>query len=253
MTPLPPAFLVAPLAHRGLHGPGRAENSLEAFEAAAEAGYGIELDVQLTADGQAVVFHDAQLGRMTGERGPVAARTLAELRALPLQGGGTIPGLDEVLETVRGQVPVLVEIKDQSGVLGPVDERLETAVAKAVGRHPQNVAVMSFNPRSILALRDLAPEIPRGLTTEDFTADEWPGVPRATLERLTEIPYYDACGAAFVSHHHRHLGACRIAELKAAGAAILCWTIRSAAEEREARKIADNITFEGYDAPRGAA
>lgn len=253
MTPLSPSFLGAPIAHRGLHGPGRPENSLEAFEAAAAAGYGIELDVQLTGDGEAVVFHDATLGRMTGERGPVRGRTLAEMTALILQGGGTIPSLAQVFETVAGRVPVLVEIKDQSGVLGPVDGALEAAVARIARHATGDIAVMSFNPRSVQTLRDAAPDIPRGLTTERFEPENWPGVPAATLERLTRIPYFDACGAAFVSHHHRDLASPRIAELKSEGAAILCWTIRSPEDEANAREFADNITFEGYEPPIGAA
>lgn len=248
MTPLPAAFLGAPIAHRGLHGPGRPENSIEAFEAAAAAGYGIELDVQLTADAEALVFHDATLDRMTGEAGRVRDRRLAALAAIPLRGSGTMAGLAKVVARVAGRVPVLVEIKDQSGVLGPTDGRLEAAVANAVTGAAGPVAVMSFNPASVLRMKDLAPDVPRGLTTENFAAGDWPGVPAATLRHLAAIPDFDACGACFVSHNRRHLAAPRIAELRAAGAAILCWTVRSPSEEAEARRIAHNITFEGYEA-----
>ncbi len=248
MIPLPAAFLGPPLAHRGLHGPGRPENSVEAFEAAAAAGYGIELDVQLTADGAALVFHDEGLARMTGAEGLVRDRALADLVALPLRGGGRMAPLDAVLAAVAGRVPVLVEIKDQSGCLGDIDGRLEAAVARAVRAAPGPVAVMSFNPASVYRMRGLCPEVPRGLTTEDFVAeDEW-SAPRAVRERLTAIADFEGCGATFVSHNRRQLGMKRIAELKAAGAAVLCWTVRSPEEEAAARAVAHNVTFEGYEA-----
>lgn len=245
---LPGAFLGPPIAHRGLHGPECPENSLEAFEAAAAAGYGIELDVQLTADGEAAVFHDATLDRMTATAGPVRARSLDDLRALPLRGGGRLAGLEEVVRRVGGRVPVLVEIKDQSGALGATDGRLEAAVARALAAATGPIAVMSFNPESVVRMRDLAPDIPRGLTTEAFPASGWPSIPEATLERLRGIPDRDRAGASFISHDWHDLDRPRVAELKSGGTAILCWTIHSAEAEAKARGVADNVCFEGYRA-----
>ena len=99
-------------AHRGLYGGGVPENSLPAFRRAAEMGIGIELDVQLTKDGRVAVFHDAGLRRVCGVDGRLCDRTLAELRRLTLCGSAEhIPTLDEVLETVGGRVPLLVELK----------------------------------------------------------------------------------------------------------------------------------------------
>jgi glycerophosphoryl diester phosphodiesterase len=246
---LPTRFLTLPLAHRGLHdiGAGRPENSRAAVRAAVENGYGIEIDVQLTADGHAVVFHDDTLDRLTRATGPVAARKAAELARIDLRHGSEgIPTLDEVLECVAGRVPLLVEIKDQDGALGPDVGALESAVASALDAYDGDVAVMSFNPHSVSAMQALSPTIPRGLTTEDFTASpDWP-VPEPRLAELAEIPDYDRVGASFISHNRNHLAQPRVRELKDDGAAILCWTVRTREQEENARRIADNITFEGY-------
>ena len=114
---LPGAFLGPPLAHRALHhkAEGRSENSAEAIMAARDAGYGIEVDVQLTADGRAVVFHDDDLKRLTGRPGRVRDIALAELTDIPLLSGGRIPSLSECLDLVGGATALLVEIKDQDG------------------------------------------------------------------------------------------------------------------------------------------
>lgn len=244
---LPQAFLDRPIAHRAYHdrAAGRPENSLEAIRAAVDAGYGIEVDVQLTADGEALVFHDHDLDRLTGTEGPVRARTLSEIRALTLLGGASAPPtLGEALREIAGRVPLLVEIKDQDGAMGPDVGPLEAAVAKALAGYDGPVAVMSFNPHSVAEMARLAPDLPRGLTTE-WT---WKDVPPAVRERLRQIQDYEPTGASFISHNAADLHRPRVAELKDQGAAILCWTIRSPAAERAARQVAHNITFEGYPA-----
>ena len=132
-VPLPAAFLAAPIAHRGLHdrGAGRIENSLSAIRAARDAGYGIEIDLQRSSDGVAMVFHDDTLDRLTDETGPVRARSAAELSHIRLKDStDTIPTFAEVLAEVAGRVPLLVEIKDQSLVMGETDGRLEAAAAR---------------------------------------------------------------------------------------------------------------------------
>lgn len=248
---LHPGFLTTPIAHRGLHdaAAGRPENALGAFRAAIAQGYGIELDVQLSADGEAMVFHDETLDRMTAETGAVAARTAADLGQITLRNSGDhIPSLAEVLRIVDGRVPLLIEVKDASETLGPTDGRLEQAVARVLVGYEGPVAVMSFNPHHIAALRELAPAVPRGLTTDAFRPEDWRHTPPETCARLAEIPDYDAVGASFLSHHFRDLARPRVLELKAQGAAILCWTIRSPEHEAEARRIAQNITFERYAA-----
>jgi len=107
---------------------------------------------------------------------------------------------------------------------------------------------MSFNPHSVAAMARHAPQVARGITTSAFRIADWTGLPAAVRRRLRAIADYDAVGASFISHEARDLGRARVAALKAAGAAILCWTIRSPAAEAAARRIADNVTFEGYAA-----
>ncbi|MDB6454009.1 glycerophosphodiester phosphodiesterase family protein [Falsirhodobacter sp. 20TX0035] len=245
---LPPDFLRLPVAHRALHdrAAGRIENSRAAIRAAIAAGYAIEIDLQLSSDGVPVVFHDDDLDRLTDRTGPVAARTAQDLSAIPLIGGDeTIPTFAEVLEIVAGQVPLLVEIKDQTPFTGD----LERATAALLKGYDGPVAVMGFNPETVVRMAELAPGIPRGLTTCDYSAEDWPHLDEAERARLRDIPDYDRAGASFLSHYHRDLDRPRVAELKAQGAAILCWTIRTPEEEREARRVAANVTFESYPAP----
>ena len=243
------AFLARPIAHRGLHDAARGipENSAAAFRAAVAADYGIELDLQLSSDGQAMVFHDRDFDRMTDQRGPVSGRTAADADAIRLQGGSQkIPRLTEILEMVAGRVPLLIEMKDQSGSLGPGPARLETALAGALARYSGPVAVMSFNPETVGNFTRLAPEIPVGLVTGPFRPGDWPDVPRPRLERLQRAAALGGLKGCFISHDHRDLDRPLVAGLRSSGLPVLCWTVRSAAQERRARKFADNITFEGY-------
>lgn len=247
--PLPAALLTRPIAHRALHdkAAGRPENSLEAIRAAVQAGYAIEIDLQLSQDGQAIVFHDYDLARLTGQTGPIQMRSAADLTRIPLLGGTCpIPTLTQVLDEVAGKVPLLIEIKDQDGALGAAVGRLEQAAAKALDGYRGDVAVMSFNPNSARVFGGLAPDIPVGLTTCDFNATDWPLVPAARRKRLRDIPDIQASRAQFISHHHTDLRSKRVQDIKARGLPVLCWTIRSPEAEAEARRIADNVTFEGY-------
>lgn len=252
MNPLPPDFLSLPLAHRALHdrAKGRPENSRAAIRAAVEAGYGIEIDVQLSSDGQAMVFHDYDLGRMTRCDGPVRQVDSFTLQKIELNGGSEgIPTLGQILEIVAGKVPLLIEIKDQDGALGPDVGALERATVTAIENYTGPVALMSFNPHSVAECARLSPGVARGLTTCDFAAKDWKLVQTSVLDRLREIPDFKAVGASFISHQHDDLARDRVTELKRSNAAVLCWTIRTETEEKIARRIADNITFEGYSAP----
>lgn len=248
---LPEPFLRVPLAHRALHDvtDGRPENSRAAVKAALAAGYGIEIDVQLSADVQAMVFHDHSLERLAEAAGPVREREADALSQIPLRGGDEgIPKLPEILTLVAGKVPLLIEIKDQDGALGSNIGPLEYAVAAALAQYSGPVAVMSYNPHSTTRMATLAPNVPRGLVSETFDPDEW-GLSQSESDRLSRIPDYDSSTASFISHDCRDLHNPRVAELKNSGADILCWTVRSPEQEAEARKIAQNITFEGYLAP----
>ncbi len=256
MTALPDGFLTQPIAHRALHdaSAGRAENSIAACRAAIDAGYGIEIDVQLSRDGAAMVFHDYALTRLTGEPGAIRQRDVHDLVHLELRGGGgdTIPTLDAVLAEVAGRAPLLIEIKDQDGAMGPNTGGLERAVATALAGYRGDVAVMSFNPHALAALRDLAPDVPRGLITGGFHGDGWGLLNDETRARLRTMPDFDPVGASFISHRVEDLDMPEVAQKKARGVPVLCWTVRNHETEQAARRIADNITFEGYLPGQGA-
>lgn len=251
-VPLPEAFLRLPIAHRALHDRARGviENSPQAVDAAIAAGYAIEMDLQLSSDGVPMVFHDEELDRLTDEKGPVAARSAAALGRIRLKDStDTIPTLAQVLARIAGRVPLLIEIKDQSLTMSATDGRLEAATAAALQGYKGPLALMSFNPACIHHLARLAPDLPRGLTTSAYDPADWHPLPEATCAHLRQIPDYDATLSSFISHEAADLARPRVAELKSQGAAVLCWTIKSPQAEAQARKIAQNITFEGYPAP----
>jgi len=254
MNTLPRSFVTRPLAHRALHdvADGRPENSRAALRAAIAAGYGIEIDVQLSADDVAMVFHDYHLERLTDAKGAVRLFTADGLRAISLRGGNEgIPDLAEVLALVAGQVPLLIELKDQDGAMGTRVGPLERATAQALADYSGDVAVMSFNPHSVAMMQDLCPDIPRGLTTSAYRPEEWP-LPVTTCDALRDIPDYDRVGACFISHEVDDLDRARVAQLKQLGAVICCWTVTHAVQEAQARRVADNITFEQYLAQANA-
>ncbi|MEM8570385.1 MAG: glycerophosphodiester phosphodiesterase family protein [Pseudomonadota bacterium] len=247
---LPRAFLDLPLAHRGLHDStnGCIENSLSAVASAVDAGYGIEIDVQLAACGEAMVFHDGTLDRLTQETGPLRVRTALELETLELRDSSdTVPRLTSVLEAVAGDVPLLIEIKDQDGALGKRVGPLECRVAACLQTYSGPVAVMSMNPFAVAAFAAHAPKgIAWGLTTSAFPAVRWPDVPEQRRLALANIISKKEIGASFISHDWLDLESTAVVAERANGTPVLCWTVRSLAEEVRARHHCDNITFEGY-------
>ncbi|MEX0306343.1 MAG: glycerophosphodiester phosphodiesterase family protein [Ruegeria sp.] len=249
IQPLPTEFLQRPIAHRALHDVAdqRPENSRAAIRAAIEAEYGIEIDLQRTRDDRAMVFHDYDMTRLTGQSGPIQQITAVQAQAQPLLHSDDegIPTFDEVLELVAGKVPLLIELKDQDGAMGPDIGALEADVVRALRGYEGPVALMSFNPHSVAELGRLAPELPRGLVTSSYNPKA-ELLPQPVCDHLRDIPDFDRVGASFVSHEVADLSRSRVAELKAQGIPILTWTIRSPEQEAEARKVADNVTFEGY-------
>lgn len=249
MTGLPAGFITQPIAHRGLHdsSKGIIEASQSAFAAAISHGYAIEFDLQLSREGQAIVFHDYHVDRLTEKSGSVEQFTEAELSKIRLTGSqDTIKSLPEVLKFVAGRAPLLIELKDQDGAMGLNIGRLEWATAKALSGYLGPVAVMSYNPHSVAKLAELAPDVPRGYTVAEFGENDWSHLPASLRKKLAAVPDFEKTGACFISQEASGLNAPRVLELKSKGASILCWTIRSPEEEAEARKIADNVTFEGY-------
>ena len=147
-------------AHRGLHSRDKRvpENSLEAFRLAAKAGYGVELDVQLSRDGQVVVFHDDTLKRVCGVEGRVDERDYAELRTLSLCGSDQgIPLLREVLDVIRGAGPIIVELKN-----GRRNRELCEKTHALLEDYRGDVCIESFNPFIVAWFRFHAPDLVRG-------------------------------------------------------------------------------------------
>lgn len=249
VPPLPEAFLTRPIAHRALHDSNvaRVENGRAAIEAAIAGGFGIEIDVQRSRDGVPMVFHDYDLARVTTALGPIAQMDAQDLTRVDYVTGETgIPTLAEVCDLVAGRAPLLIEIKDQDGILGPNIGALGAAVADVLRGYAGPVAVMSFNPHAVAEMRDLLPDVPRGLTTCTFPHEDWLLIPAQRREELARLDTVDEIGAGFISHQAGTLTHPPVTALKARGLRVLCWTVRSAEEERVARKVAENITFEGY-------
>lgn len=147
-------------AHRGLHTPGKAvpENSIPAFTAAVDAGYGIELDIRLSADGEVVVFHDDTLDRMCGVPGRVDEKSFEELCALSLCGAGhKIPLLREVLALVDMRVPLVIELKTT-----PDYKRLCQSAWRILRLYDGDICVQSFDPRILRWFKKYAPGLLRG-------------------------------------------------------------------------------------------
>jgi glycerophosphoryl diester phosphodiesterase len=243
----PAAWLTArPVAHRGYHDrdAGRIENTIPAAEAAIARGFAIECDVQLTKDDVAIVFHDDTFDRLTESTGAVALRTLAELKAIPLRGtDARIPTLDELLAVIAGRVPLFAEFK--SGFDG--NRRLEQVAAPRLNAYAGPLAVMSFDPGSVLALKKLAPALPRGMVADSFTDREWLPIPplrRLALRHLAAAPLV---GPSFVAFGVHDLPADAPLFLRHLGMPLLTWTVRTEADRATARRYADQIIFEGFD------
>lgn len=244
---LSPAFLTTPIAHRALHGAAGPENSGPAIQAAIDAGYGIEIDIQPAKCGTPMVFHDYQLQRLTGAAGMINQTTLKDLHRLTLMNSAAqIPTLAQVLDMVQGRVPLLIEIKDQDGALGPALGSLEEAVSQALQGYDGPVAMMSFNPHSVAHFASLSPMVPRGCVTCLFEENRWPHVPVARRTELATLRHARAPHVDFISHRHTDLRNPHVAQIKAAGKPVLCWTTRTQSEDTTARQIADNVTFESY-------
>jgi len=201
------------------------------------------LDVQASSDDVPIVFHDYTLERLTGEAGSVQARTAKELEKTAITGSkDRVPTLETVMAQVDGKVPLLVEVKDQDRSLGSNIGRLSENIARLVEQYAGPVAVMSFNPHHVADM-----PCARGLVTCVFNRTHWAPAGSDRLAAVTEMLDLDAVGASFISHDRRRLDHPAVARAKASGRTVLCWTVRSRKEDKAAREVADNVTFEGYD------
>jgi len=227
------ALIARPFAHRGLHGQGRIENSRAAFEAAIAAGHGIELDVQASADGEAMVFHDADLARLADARGALAAWSAAELGRFRLNGSSeTIPTLGEILALIGGRTPLLIEVKSPNRSVAA----LCRSVAAALTGYTGSVGVMSFNPEAGAWFARHAPERLRGLVVTEQ---------KKGLRGLFSRPLaLWRSRADFLAYDIRDLPSRFADAQRARGMPVLTWTVRTLAERARAAEHASQIIYE---------
>lgn len=243
-----PVWLVShPIAHRGLHDPARGivENTLSAAEAAVANGFAIECDVQLSSDGEPMVFHDHALDRLTAARGPTRDRAAAELAGLAV--GGTvdrIPRLTAFLDRIGGRAPLVIEIKSRFDG----DEALARRTVEIVAGREAPLALKSFDPDIVALLRRIAPDIPRGIVAQgSYEGGEWDRLDEERRHRMARLLHWDETRPDFVSYRHQDLpGQGILMPRILEGYPVMAWTIRSQAEADRALAFADQIVFEGF-------
>lgn len=228
----------AAYAHRGLHGPGVPENSPAAFAGAIARGMGIECDIQRSYDGQAMVFHDATLDRLTAATGPVAAQAAEQLGKIVLSGGtDAIPTLRQVLDQVAGQVPLLIEIKSKR------ESHVRTAslclsVRRVLEGYTGRHAIMSFDPRIVRWFADRSPHTVRGLVITEEKNRTLFGRAKRRLSLWHARP-------DFLAYDVRDLPSGFAAGQRARGLPLLTWTVRDPDLAERAGRHADAPIAEG--------
>lgn len=248
-----PDWLTArPIAHRGLHDAerGEVENTSSAAAAALQAGYAIEVDLQRSADGEAVVFHDYALDRLTEASGLVRNFTAAELKRIAFKDtADRMMTLGELVDRVGGRTTLVLELKSRFD--GDIAIAMRTAAVLRGYTGP--VAAMSFDPRLVAALAWRAPSLVRGLAARrprksaGVEADRSGAAQTRSgaliLEAIRARPHFVACrqqdlasAAALVARHLFRLP-------------VLAWTVRSETERRSALRHADQVIFEGFRPP----
>lgn len=247
---LAPDWLTArPIAHRGLHDrvAGIPENTIAAAEAAIAGGYAIECDVQLSRDGEAMVFHDAGLGRLAGADGLVRERDAAALGQLTVLGSAErVPTLSEFLKTIAGRTPLVIEVKTRFDG----DLTLARRTAEVAAAYDGPVALKSFDPAIVGALADLAPGLPRGIVAESHHDDPaYAALTEAQRHGLTNLLHVSESRPDFLSWRVDDLpnAATHLCRLLG-GMPVMTWTVRNDAQVRLARAHADQMVFEGFRA-----
>ena len=243
------AWLTArPIAHRGLHdaAKGVIENSLSAAKAAIEGGFAIECDVQLSADGEAMVFHDFELGRLTTDYNTIESRSAAQLAATRLKGSDDhIPTLPAFLDAIAGRTPLVIEIK--SRFLGDLELARRTAAIVAA-RKDQPIVLKSFDPAIVAALRELAPGFARGIIAmNDYSYPDYDHLSPGRKRALANLLHFEESRPDFVSWKVGDLPSaapflCR----KALGLPLMTWTVRTPEDRARAAEHADQMVFEGF-------
>ncbi|WP_309751984.1 glycerophosphodiester phosphodiesterase family protein [Novosphingobium sp.] len=225
-------------AHRGLHGSGVPENSRSAFAAAITRGMGIECDVQRSGDGRAMIFHDKDLERLTGEAGLLADRSTDELSRIVLSGStDTIPTLRQILDQIGGTVPVLIEIKTARDA-GRRTSALCLAVRRDLEGYLGPHAIMSFDPRVVRWFAEHSPLTVRGLVVTENNDKALPGMVRRRLSLWHARP-------DFLAYDIRDLPSRFAAGQRKRGLPLLTWTVRSLEHRERADLYADAPIAEG--------
>lgn len=236
-----------PIAHRGLHdkSKGIIENSTSAFAAAITAGYAIECDVRLSQDGEAMVFHDAKLDRVTAETGQLIDHSAREIAALTLAGSSDrVQTLAELLEQVAGAVPILIEIKS-TGTTGP----LEARTAQLLHDYKGEFAVQSFNPFSMRWFAGTHPNVRRGQISGSLRGDL--EVKLSWLRRfaLRNLLLMNVSKPHFISYEVSELPTLATSFVKRTGHPLLAWVVKSDEDRARTEKYADNMIFMGFCPP----
>ena len=226
------------IAHRGLHNEVYPENSLGAFENAITNGYPIELDVHLTCDGTIVVFHDDTLSRMTQKDGYVKNLTKDALTNYHLANTEyTIPTIEEVLNLVKGQVPILIEIKNTSKV-----GELESKLLKILNEYNGEFAIQSFNPFVVEWFKNNAPNVLRGQLAGFFKGEKMSFIRKFALKRML---LNKKAKPDFISYDARNVPNRFVRKYKRLP--LLVWCVRSQEEYMKVVKYCDNIIFENFE------
>jgi len=236
-----------PVAHRGLHDAqnGIIENTPSAFQAAIAGRYGIECDLQLSADGDAIVHHDAALGRLTEGSGRLDAMTAAELKRIAFKATtDRMITLGELCDLVAGRATLVIELKSRYDG----DRRLVARAADVLAGYRGPAAVMSFDPAQVAALRTIAPKLLRGMVAERYYRHrEWDPLPVAAKRSMAYFTHVLATRPQFIAYS--------VSDLPAAvptlarnvwGLPLLTWTVRSADDRQKAARYADQMIFEGF-------
>jgi glycerophosphoryl diester phosphodiesterase len=238
-----PDWLIArPIAHRGLHDASASiiENTQSAIEAAVAAGYAIEVDLQVTADGDAVVHHDEVLGRLTDGRGRIDALTAAELRRVPFRAtADRMLTIGDLCDLVSGRATLVLELKSRFDG----DRRLVSRVGEVLATYAGPAAAMSFDPWQVGMLRALAPVLSRGLVAQGISERDRGG-------RNLGLTYLRRAAAArpqFIAYAVDDLPAAAPLLLRhVLGLPLLAWTVRNAKQRHLAQRWADQMIFEGF-------
>ncbi len=244
------AAFLKPIAHRGLHDAarGRVENTPAAFSAALEKGYGIECDVRPAACGTPMVFHDDTLDRLVAHSGPVHAHDAAALKRFKFRNGtDRMPDLGELLELVGGRQPILVEIKSE---WEPPNRAFLTAIAKLAVSYKGPLALMSYDPAVMAVVKELAPEIPRGIVS-GLIEEEPQWCDKLGPERAYSLSHLLKSRAAAPDFYAYQVGALPTPVTRyvreVLSMPLFTWTVRTEEERAVAARWADAPIFEGFE------